>query len=79
MDSFQPGLRFIPGSRAEISARPKDKILLKHSKRSHDRNFNPVEKQRLRILSVLFLHATTVSQKSNNRHEQVFKFFEEAE
>jgi hypothetical protein len=26
-----------------------------------------------------FLNATTVSQKSNNRHEQHFKFFEEAE
>ena len=38
MDSFQPGLRFIPVSRAEISARAKDKILLKHSKRSHDRS-----------------------------------------
>jgi hypothetical protein len=26
-ESFQPGLSFIPVSRAEISARPKDKIL----------------------------------------------------
>jgi hypothetical protein len=38
MESFQPGLSFIPVSRAEISARPKDKILLKHSKRLHDQN-----------------------------------------
>jgi hypothetical protein len=32
------------------------------------------------FLSVLFLNATTVSQKSNYRHEQLhFKYFEEAE
>ena len=42
MESFQPGLSFTPISRAEISARPiKDKMLLKHSKRLHDRNFGP--------------------------------------
>jgi hypothetical protein len=41
MESFQPGLSFIPVSRAEISARPKDKILLKHSKRLHDQNSSP--------------------------------------
>jgi hypothetical protein len=33
VESFQTGLGFSPVSRAEISARPKDKILLKHSKR----------------------------------------------
>jgi hypothetical protein len=32
MESFQPGLSFIPVFPAEISARPKDKILLKHNK-----------------------------------------------
>jgi hypothetical protein len=37
MESFQPGLSF---TQAEISARPKDKILLKHSKRLHDQNFS---------------------------------------
>jgi hypothetical protein len=31
MESFQPGLSFTPVSRAEISSRPKAKILLKHS------------------------------------------------
>jgi hypothetical protein len=31
------------------------------------------------VLSVLFSNATTVSQKSNNEHEQHLKFFEEAE
>jgi hypothetical protein len=31
------------------------------------------------VLSVLFLNATTVSQKSNNEREQHLKFFEEAE
>jgi hypothetical protein len=41
MESFQPGLSFIPVSRAEISARPKDKVLLKHSKRLHDQNSSP--------------------------------------
>jgi hypothetical protein len=43
MDSFQPGLTFIPVSRAEISARPKakDKILLIHGKRLHDQNSSP--------------------------------------
>jgi hypothetical protein len=33
MENFQPELSFLPVSQAEISARPKDNILLKHSKR----------------------------------------------
>jgi hypothetical protein len=41
--------------------------------------FQPGLKNVALFLSVLFLNATTVSQKLNNRHEQHFKFFEEAE
>jgi hypothetical protein len=41
IESLEPGLSFIPVSRAEISARPKDKILLKQSKRLHDQNSSP--------------------------------------
>ena len=49
MESFQPGLSFIPVFRAEISARPKDKILLKHRKQLHDQNSSPVWAARAEI------------------------------
>ena len=41
MESFQPGLSFSPDCRAEISARPRNKILVKYSERLHDGNFSP--------------------------------------
>jgi hypothetical protein len=41
MESFQPGLSFSLVSWADISSWPKDKILLKHSRRLHDKIFGP--------------------------------------
>jgi hypothetical protein len=109
MESFQPGLSFIPISRAEISGWPQDKILLntasdymtKISARTEvpvrlklpaenrhviDGKFQLGLKYKQRLIKWLyfclfdlFLNATTVLQKSNNRYEQHFKFFEEAE
>ena len=43
MGSFQPGLSLSSDCRAEISARPKNKILVKYSERLHDGNFSRAE------------------------------------